>query len=194
MTIIKRFTYRDDSMEEFSNHYLLSGATPADDTEWNALFTALSNQERSLFAAGVEIVRAYGYNSPADNAVAVWAKDLTVAPNSPLPGQLSAVGIDGLPGDVAFWVRWNLDRRNTRGRPVYLRKYFHGAFFNTTDGDEMEPSQKAAAADFADALYDGTFYQSRTVVDKLGNVPIGKAVSTYVTTRTLKRRGKRPPT
>jgi hypothetical protein len=40
-------------------------------------------------------------------------------------------------------------------------------------------------------MWDGTFLAGRKICDKDGNVPIGAAVSPYVTTRTLKRRGKR---
>jgi hypothetical protein len=194
LVIIKRFNYRGDAMEEFSNSYMLTGTTPADSAAWRTLFDALVLQEKTIYGNQVTVVRGYGYASVADDATAVWSVDLTVSPNTPVAGTLDTSSGSRGPGDTAVWVRWGLDRLNSRGKRIYLRRYFHGAWQPTGGGDAVFPAQITALNALGAKLQDGTFASGRLVTDKLGSAVIGHGASAYVTTRTLKRRGKRPPT
>jgi len=202
MTIIKKFTYRGDSAEEYSNTYWLSGTVPADTTAWRALFDALVLQEKTLYPPSVTVVRGYGYNDntghktgdTGDVAPAVYSVDLTVAPNSPVAGTLSPSSNNQAPGDSAVWVRWKTGRLNTKGKAIYLRKYFHPAFMaGTTGGDAIDVMQGVKLTAFGTKMRDGTFLDAR-VVQAPGHTdaPVASGSSAYVTTRTLHRRGKRP--
>lgn len=197
LVIIKRFPYRGNANEEYSNKYLLTGTTPANSSAWRTLFDAIVAEEKKLYPSVVTVIGGYGYDSPADTAHAVWSVDLTVSPNSPVAGTYTGGGIRA-PGDSAAWVRWGLDRLSSPGgKRIYLRKYFHPAMIDTVQnsgngGDAIMAAWVTAAAAFG-AFMDGTAGAlGRVVTDKLGTATIGHAVSPFVTTRTLKRRGKRP--
>ena len=196
MTTIKRITYRGNTMEEFSNTYHFDGSVPGTVTEWRALFDALTTQERGLFAAGdVTIVGGYGYADDAPDAHSVWSVDLTQAPNSPLAGNLTGISsMPQAPGDAAMWVRWLTSRRNTNGKPIYLRKYFHGIRLVTAlGGDAIHATQVGALSAFGGKMRDGTFLDGRRIRSRAHPETIlGSGSSTYATTRTLKRRGRRP--
>lgn len=192
--MIKRFTYRGNANEEWSNQYWFTGSTPADGTAWRALFDALVLQEKTCYPPTTQVIGGYAYNDVAPTATAVWSVDLTVAPNTVVPGTLASGGALSYPGDVAMWLRWGLDRFNTKGKRVYLRKYFHDCIFPGSTPDALQTAQKAAVLALGAKLDDGSFISARRITDRLGTATVGHAVSTYATTRTLKRRGKRPPT
>lgn len=193
LTIIKQFPYRGDTHEEFSNHYWLTGSTPSDSTAWRALFDALVAEEKKCYTNQSKVVGGYGYNSVSDDAVAVWSVDLLVAPNSPVNGTCTPAYNILSPGDCAYWVRWGLDRMNTRGKRVYLRKYFHPAYsISSSGGDTLSAELTTALNAFGAKLQDGSFLDGRKITDKLGTAIVGHASGPYITTRTLKRRGKRP--
>lgn len=196
LVIIKRFTYRGNANEEYSNRYLLSGTTPANSAAWRTLFDAVVAEEKKLYKSNVTVVAGYGYDSPSPTAHAVWSVDLTVSPNSPVAGTYTGGGYQ-TPGDGAAWVRWGLDKLNSKGKRVYLRKYFHPAYIDTTQnsgngGDAIMAAWVTAATAFG-AFMDGTAGSlGRVITDAAGTATVGHAVSAYITTRTLKRRGKRP--
>lgn len=197
LTVIKRFPYRGNANEEFSNTYMLTGATPADSGAWRTLFNALVTEEKKLYKATVQVVGGYGYNKvPVKGDHAIYSVDLTVTPEVVVPGTLAGGVGNPQAGDSAMWIRWGLDRLNERGKRVYLRKYFHPALSLTTgtDLDLVEPAWKVIALAFGEKLRDGSFAGGRMMTDKLGTALVGTAVGPYVTTRTLKRRAKRKPT
>jgi hypothetical protein len=140
------------------------------------------------------VIRGYGYDSDADDAIAVWSVDLTVAPNSPVAGTCSTSAAQILPGDDAVWARWKTSRLNSNGKPIYLRKYFHPALADQGGtADNVTTAQKAALVAFGTKLRDGSFAEARTITARgHTDVVTVSGASTYVTTRTLKRRGKRP--
>lgn len=197
VVVIKSFEYRGHA-EEFSNEYTFTGATPADAAAWRTLFDALVLQEKTCYPSLVTVVAGYGYDSEAANAHAVWSVDMTVSPNAPVAGTCALNTTDRMsPGDCAVWVRWKTDRLNSRGKPVYLRKYFHGAI-NQGGGtidtpDLVSVPQHTALLALGAKLHDGSFIDAR-VVKAAGHTDaiVNHGVSTYITTRTLKRRGKRP--
>jgi hypothetical protein len=195
LTVIKKFAYRGDATEEFSNQYWFTGAVPASTTAWRALFDALVAEEKKLYRSGVSIIRGYGYGSDVETAPAVYSVDLTQAPNTPVLGNyVSNPTFPLAPGDTAGWVRWKTDRLNTKGKPIYLRKYFHGvALQSTAGGDAIDATQVTAYSNFGAKLRDGSFLDARTLRSQHHDETLlGHGVSTYATTRTLKRRGKRP--
>jgi len=194
LTIVKQMSYRGRTDEEWSNTYALSGPTPADATAWRTLFNALVLQEKTVYTSQCVVVGGYGYNRiPQTGDHAIWSVDLLVSPNAPVAGTLAPGGV--LPaGDQAAWVRWGLDRFNTNGKRVYLRKYFHVGQVAGSGGDGLLGTYSTALQTFGAKMRDGTFVEGRTVVDKNGLAPVNHGVSPFITTRTLKRRGKRPPT
>lgn len=193
LTIVKKFTYRG-APEEWSNHYMFTGPKPADTAAWRALFDALVLQEKKLYPAATTVVAGYGYDAPPHSGQsAVWSIDMSVAPNTPVPGTYGGFG-DVNPGDSAVWIRWGLDRMNTKGKRVYLRKYYHPGLSASAAPDLVHVDQLTALNAFGAKMRDGTFLDGRVLTDRLGTALVGTASSPYITTRTLKRRGKRPPT
>lgn len=191
ITVIKKFTYRGDATEEFANGYHFSGSVPADSTAWQALFDALVVQEKTVYPAAASVVQGYGYatDNPADNSV--WSYDLHA---SPVAGTLDMTAGLQAAGDLAVWVRWKTSRLNTKGKPIYLRKYFHPACqLDSTHPDTVKAGQVTALNAFGTKLMDGSFIDGRTIRSQTHTETIlSRSCSAYVTTRTLKRRGKRP--
>lgn len=196
VTLIKRQSYRGDALEEWSNKYYLTGGVPASDADWLALVNALKTQEKTVYGAHVTVVRAYGYSDDALNADSVYQRDM-VAATETVVGTLSGTGGIRTQVETAAWVRWKTSRM-ARGKAIYLRKYFHGVYASSTGGAEDTPSAAwvTAATAFGLKMRDGTFLDGRTVRARgqTGETFLGHNVSTWLTTRELKRRGKRPPT
>jgi hypothetical protein len=195
ITLIKRFTYRGDALEEWSNQYHLSGSVPANGTDWQTLIDALVAQEKTIYANSTVVVRAYGYDSDAEDATAVYSKDWLAGGGSGVVGTLNVSGAIKYPGDAAVWVRWKTSRTNSRGKPIYLRKYFHDARGNSSGSvDDVFSGQKTALGNFGVKLRDGSFLDARTIRSRThAETIVGSAASDFVTTRTLHRRGRRPP-
>ena len=193
LTVIKKFTYRD-APEEYSNEYFLTGSIPADAAAWRTLFDALVTQEKTLYPSTVTVVRGYGHDSDDPHAAAVWSVDLTVSPNTPVAGTLALGRGIQMPGDDAVWARWKTSRLNSKGKAIYLRKYFHPAVSaGTTNKDAVLQAQVDALNAFGAKLSDGSFTDARTIRSRAHSETItGHGSSIYITTRTLKRRGKRP--
>lgn len=191
ITLIKKFTYRADSNEEWSNKYYLTGGIPADSTAWKALADALIAQEKTLYTSGTVVVRAYGYNDDTVSPNSVWSFDYAGA-GATVPGTHTRGGVAPA-GDQAAVVWWKTDRLNSKGKPIYLRKYVHDPDIVTGGGDGLVTGYKTACTNFATKLKDGTFLDARTLRSRThaDNI-IASGVDQYVTTRTLKRRGKRP--
>ncbi len=195
LTLIKRFNYRGDTTEEYSNTYHFTGDIPADATAWKALADALIVVEKPLYVSGCSVVRAYGYDSDADNAHSVWSYDYLAA-SAAVPGTCAIGAGTYTAGDTAAWVRWKTSRVNTKGKPIFLRKYFHSlvtAGTGYSGQDQTSAAWQTSANALGTKLTDGSFISARTITAR-GHTDtiLSHAVSLYVTTRTLKRRGKRP--
>ncbi len=184
--------------EEWSNKYHLTGPDPANPTAWRTLLDALTAQEKTLISPNTKIVRAYGYDNDSPTAHSVWGVDLTVSPNVPVVGTYTVTGaMQNLPSDTASWIRWKLDRVNSNGKAIFLRKYFHDCWQDTGVGapgaDGFSATYKTALNSFASLLFTGAGIDGgRHIRDTGGGNPIAAGVSAFATTRTLKRRGKRP--
>lgn len=192
--LIKKMTYRGDTDEEWSNRYYLTGGVPASSADWLALVDALKAEERKLYGSDITIIRAYGYSDDALNADSVYVRDM-VASATTTVGNLSGTGGAALQRESAAWVRWKTSRM-ARGKAIYLRKYFHGGYANSTSADQPSAAWVTALTGFGAKMRDGTFLDGRTVRarNQTGETFLGHNCSTYLTTRELKRRGRRPPT
>lgn len=191
LTIVKRFNYRGDPNEEWSNKYWFTGTPPNDTTTWKAFADAVIAFEKTCYTSGSEVIRVYGYNDDAPDADAFFMHDYLAA-GATVPGTL-AVGTDiVMAGDQAGTVYWKTSRKTSRGKWVYLRKYFHDATVSTGDTDSISLAAANAYAALAQKFADGTF-QGRVVrSQKQQEVLQGWGRGPWVTTRTLKRRGRRP--
>lgn len=185
IVINKVFFYRG-AAEEWSNRYHFSGSTPSSLAEWKTLALAIWAEERKFLNGNTTFNGFLGYNAgdPTANAI-MGPDDLTAGEKT--------VGIatgSAAPGDVAAWVRWATGERGSKGRPIYLRKYFHGVPVSTTDN--IATSSRTAMLAYGEKMKDGTLPGGFKVCGPQGAVAGLVKVPTFVTTRTLKRRGKDP--
>jgi hypothetical protein len=189
IVVIKSFTYRG-SPEEWSNKYHFQGDAPSDPAGWRDLADAFIDQEKDILTDVVTIERVLCYADTDDPAV--YSYDLAafggVVPGTYVTGS-SADLLE--PGDVAGLIRWNTGRVSTKGKPVYLFKYYHGVMHDSGHPDAIRASLKTAYATFANAIRTATG-DWPGLADKTGTEPVGYLAESYLTTRTLKRRGRRP--
>jgi hypothetical protein len=192
LTIVKSFTYRG-APEEWSNTYFMTGDLPSTSASWKTLADAVIAQEVNLYDVHTSVVRAIGHK--AGDSVAVWSFDYEAAGAS-VPGVFVPTAGLTQSGDTAAWIRWSTDRLTSKGKPIYLRSYFHPAYSETgTSSDLVLPLWATAAlayghdwvTGFTDG--DGTTHHRAGPHGVVGLVPL---VSTWCTTRTLERRGRRP--
>jgi hypothetical protein len=190
VTLIKKFTYRGDANEQFSNTYSFTGSVPSDPAGWTGLVTQLATAEKVCYPSTVSIIKAYCYATDNEDDDSVFSYDWGA---SPVAGTLSTTGAVQAPGDSAVWVRWKTSRMAS-GKAIYLRKYFHPAMVaSASGGDGVHAAQQAALNVFGAGMHDGSFAGSRTIRSRHHDETIlSHSNSTFVTTRTLKRRGKRP--
>lgn len=187
--LIHSFEYRG-SDEEWSNGFYFQGDAPSTPADWRSLVDALVTIQKGMLLGTVSIVRALCY---ADrSADSVYTYDLTHYGGA-VSGSVDASGGYTTPGDCAFWLRWNTDRVTSGGKPIYLRNYIHGVDTEARPNeDELMFTQKAAAETVAlDLLTASGDWPGLADTDGSA-LPGGYLVSTFVTTRTLKRRGRRP--
>lgn len=201
VTIMKRFTYRG-ATEDYSTTYWLTGDAPSTPEDWRTLYDALETNEHQVVPAAVSFIGGYGYDDDTGHKTgdtgsvspAVWSLDKTVSPETPGVGSMAMTTQSVGPGDSAVWVRWKTSRLNTKGKPIYLRKYFHpGIWQSSGSPDVAGTTWKSNAGDYATKLTDGTLPNGHTITAAgHTDVILSHGVSQYLTTRTLKRRGKRP--
>lgn len=194
LTIVKSFTYRG-APEEWSNTFFMTGDVPADSASWKTLADAVIAEEKLCYTSKTEVVRAIGHD--AGESVAVWDYDYA-AHSATVAGTLTpAAGWEQQGGDAAAWIRWATDLRTSRGKPIYLRSYFHDIYAHVVgdDSDTLDANQSAALLEYGQDWVEG-FTDGDSVVHTRagphGVVGLTPTVSTYITTRTLERRGKRP--
>ena len=191
IVIVQGFTYRD-LPEEFSNKYFFAGSAPSSAAGWVNVANTLMAALAPCFSTATRFHRAYGYTD-GDNP-SVWSHDW-VANNENFGGGLPTTGAWAMPGDVAATVRWASDKRNSRGKVIYARKYYHDvyAFLSGAEHDKLWVNQSSAILTFAGKLLDGSILPGNLCLPD-GTPVHTPAVDPWLTTRTLKRRGKRPPT
>jgi len=194
LTIVKSTQYRD-APEEWSNTYFFTGTLPASPSSWKTLADAVIAEEKLCYDSGTEVVRAIGHQ--AGQSVAVWSYDYA-AHSATVAGTLTpGTGATLCPLDCAVWIRWSTDQLTSKGKPIYLRTYMHGAYNIVAggDADDVAPNQLAALQEYGEdwiaGFADGDAV-NHTRCGPKGAVGLTALAGPFVTTRTLERRGRRP--
>lgn len=194
LTIVKSMPYRG-APEEFSNTYFFTGALPATPASWKALADAVIADEKTLYDSSTTVVRAIGHQ--AGQSVAVWSYDYE-AHSEAVAGTYDPSGQFMHGGDSANWLRWSTDQLTSKGKPIYLRSYYHPAYADgdvPSTRDTTSSSWVTAAQEFGDDWIAG-FNDADSVLHQRcgphGAVGLVALPSSFVTTRTLERRGRRP--
>lgn len=189
IVIVQAFTYRLQ-YEEWSNRYHFNGTVPSTNAEWKTMADALITKLQPCFSAATSFVRAYGY--VASQVSSVWTNDYSPIPANVKKGTSNFVG-NPLPGDVAATTRWETGALNSRGKKIYLRKYWHDVRGDVSIPDKLTPTQLTAFQTLAQQLVAGTALGGTQVLAGPNGVTAGTPeTNVYLTTRTLKRRGRRP--
>jgi hypothetical protein len=91
-----------------------------------------------------------------------------------------------------------MDRLSKKGKPIFLRKYVHAGEMAATDPDQLDNDFVTALDSFAtqvNNLHGGLRTGPRVALDPIpADSVVSHHVIPYSTTRSLKRRGKRPRT
>jgi hypothetical protein len=185
-------TYRGDTTEEWSNKYWLTGTPPNTSADWRTLFDAMVNLEHTCYTARSVVVSGIAYDDNSDGAHAVWTVDLA-ALGQTVPGALTEAAGHDFAGDQVGVVEWRTNRKNSRGKWIYLRKYFHSGIEDFTDPDLIAGTTKGNYTAFASHLFLGDTTMARKIRSQKQDEDLAShQVSDFTTTRTLKRRGRRP--
>ena len=189
VTVISSFTYRG-ATEEVSNQFHFTGSAPSDAAGWNALCAQFVTLFKALIPGVTTVRRVYCYSDTDNDSVYQYnlADHGGVVTGTANPSSYTKINA----GDAAYWVRWSTGRFNSKGKAIYLRKYLHPAYGDTSNSDALEATQKAAALAGATALIGATGSWPGIAGPTYDLTSPAASVSTYITTRTLKRRGKRP--
>lgn len=183
---VKSFTYRDDP-EEYSNRWHFQGSAPTTEAGWRALCDDFIAEEKALYPSSVHIVRVICYADTDDHSVYTYELSSfggTVA------GTCTPTG-NRAPGDTVSLLRWNTGRRNSKGKPIYLFKYLHPAYCNASDPDHIDGGTGSANTTFVSAIIAASS-DWPGLAGPDGEAPTGYLAEPWLTTRTLKRRGRRP--
>lgn len=189
ITLVSRFPYRGQN-EEFSNKYHFSGPTPADEAAWKALADEIWASQKTCVSGNVKLVKAYGYAAGNDHSVA--AIDY-VALGGALPqGNAAPASSWLMQGDGAVTFRAKRAGGSSKGKPVWCTKYLHGSWVGAGGQDSPHPDVKVALDAHAAKMTNGTLAQGRKWCAPQGQALSAPSGGVWTTTRTLRRRGKRP--
>lgn len=196
ITVTKKFQYRGAD-ELWSNSYHLTDF-PVSHTAWEAFALNVMGIERSCYSNDSVGWSFLGYQDSANPAT--WSA-LATDIGANLQGTLAIGSDQAFAGDQAGTIGWKTGFLSTRGKPIWLRKYFHDGFAQVDpSSDYLSVSTATAYADFGAALLSSpmglTDVAGADIYYALGSGsarPAGPVrVDPFVTTRTLERRGKRP--
>lgn len=189
ITIVKRFTYRGAN-EEWGNTYHFTGTTPADGAAWNALAQAIWLSERACYTNANSFVKIYGY-APG-NEHSVFQRDFVGEGGALATAGLTVSASDApMAGDQAAMMRAYI-KQSSKGKKVYVRKYFHGGAVKLANPDQLSTNCTGALTAHAATMLSGSLPGGAKWAGPQAETASLPVVSPFVTTRTLKRRGKRP--
>jgi hypothetical protein len=193
VTVVKEFSYRGDAGEQWSNTYWFGAPAPITTAEWDALTNAVIAHEKTVIPANSKFVQVYGYDDRTYGSHAVYDRAITANEPGTFPPPAAAIDFAG---DQAACVQWKTSRKNKRGKWIYLRKYLHDGFVDAASPDFLAPEYHAALLAYADLIQEtwGGLVPGPSKEDPTPGIYdiVGTVVHSWVTTRTLKRRGKRP--
>jgi hypothetical protein len=189
ITLVKEFPYRGVA-EQWSNTYHFTGTTPSSDAAWKALALAIFTTERAVYNEDHALVQSYGYEAGNEHSVAQIdhrsdALSGRQGTNTLTSGQLK------VPGDAAVWLR-ALIGVSIKGKKVYVRKYFHGGKCDSGQPDNASTQTRANISAHGTACLAGGWPGGAKWSGPQGQTATLPQSSPFMTTRTLKRRGKRP--
>lgn len=190
LTLTKSFTYRGNR-EEWANVYHFDNVPPST-TVWDALTSQVWFFESVFLDGDVQAERVTGH-TPGTPPVLVYESEY------PPPGEGGAAGAFiptagefQTPGDVAAWVRWGTTQKNSLGKPIYLRNYYHQCYV-TSDGDTLATRYRDGIAALGQGLQTGVDVSGITYrrAGPRGAVAQNHQASSYAGYRQLKSRGRR---
>lgn len=190
LTIEKSTLYRA-TREHWNNAYHLS-LVPTDGAAWNALATAVVALEQPMLSASTQFEKIYGH-TPGTPPVLVYEYDYPPTGEGGVAGTFVPSNLEyPCPGDVAFWVRYGTTQKTSLGKPIYLRNYYHDAHTGLTP-DTLAVNQASRLTTLATAWVNGISAAGVTYVraGPRGAIAQNHQNGQFLTTRTLKRRGKR---
>jgi hypothetical protein len=136
ISITKRCTFRD-SLQEFSNVYHYNVAALPSQATAEGFITELVNIEKGFHATHTTFVRGRLWSAGGTNAQNNMIAQVT------LSGTGSLSPIANMDRERAFLVRWPAGS-DSRGKPVFLRKYYHsGAAVGTATPGATQLEQTA---------------------------------------------------
>jgi hypothetical protein len=188
VVIVKRFLYRGKE-EEWSNSYSLTGGPVGGDyAGWKTLLDAIIASEKVCYRGSSAIVRGYGY---ADGALqSSQTIDYVAIGGTLVTGTQAGTGAQA-EGDQAITLRAATNKRTVKGKPIYIRKYFHG-FIRESSMDYVSTAIMAQLVTHGNKMLDGTLPGAVKWCAPDGSIANRPQASSFITTRTLKRRGRRP--
>lgn len=190
VVLYKTFTYRG-VLEEWGNTYHFVGDAPSTPSDWRDLVDDLVALEKTCLDVTVTIERAICYENTDDDSVYSYSLAAfagTVA-GTYSHGAASAVLQEG---GSSYMARWDTGRRSTKGKPIYLRKYWHPAASQPGTPDVVDTTLQGLVAAFAgNVLAASGSWPGLAGPD--GVAPVGHLQLPYTNYRDL-RKGRRRPT
>lgn len=173
-------------LKDWSMKMHFSGGTPANDAAWTTFGAALYTELEPAIRNDCFLTQLDGYTE--DGTPAVFTATHHTA------GTFDPSAFDPQAAYMAALLYWTTDARNSRGGPIYLRNFVHGAAADPADLDAVASTQltalEAFAARFDDAgagFSDGTNTYKRC--GPRGAVGLVGSARPFLSHRVLARRG-----
>ena len=190
VVLYKTFTWRGET-EEWGNTYHFVGDAPSSPADWRSLVDDLVTLEKTVLNNTVTIERAICYEDTDHSSV--YSYDLS-AFSGTVAGTYNAVAEGALvqEGGTSYMCRWDTGRRSTKGKAIYLRKYWHPAISPAGSPDTVDTDLMTQLGSFAlNVMSSSGDWPGLAGPD--GEAPVGHLALPYTNYRDL-RKGRRRPT